>query len=272
MVATLIKHEAIRTKTLLAVIFAAATLATLFGALTTAVGLPVISNFGVLLAFGGAIALVPAVQLALGIDYWRTGYRRIGYFTQTLPVSGQAIYWSKLAWAVIAVIAAAVWALVLGAIAFMGTAVQAGNTPFSVFTRAADVVTSAAGVAPWWVWVAAVPLAVVMLVYTVLQYFFAASIGSEKPLNSLGIGGPIIVWFALYIALEIIMVASVLLPVGITADGGTLNFTSINYLQAMLHDNNIESMPIGYLPALVIVGVLLVWRSVVSWKKKVSLA
>lgn len=129
MVATLIKHELIRTKAMLLVIAAAATLSAVFGSLIAATQWPLFAQLGAVLAFIATAGLVPVIQLALAVDYWKTGYRRIGYFTQTLPVKSSTIFWAKLAWACLVSIVSAVWALVLGALVFMGGAVLLGHHP-----------------------------------------------------------------------------------------------------------------------------------------------
>src|SRR5699024_8641429 len=140
-----------------------------------------------------------------------------------------------------------------------------------IFGGIAYVTGQVVAVTPWWGWVAGPPIALVLLMFTVLQFFFAASIGSEKRVNSLGPGGPIVVWIIVYVVLEIFMFAFLLIPVGITVDDGSLTLVSNNFLSAILTDTNPRAAPIGFVPAVLVASVALVWRTLISWNTKVSL-
>src|SRR5699024_11524789 len=113
------------------------------------------------------------------------------------------IYWAKLAWAVVVILASAVWMAVLAIIASIASAGVLVNHPLDIFGGIAYVAGQIVAVTPWWGWVAGPPVVLVLLMFTVLQFFFAASIGSEKRVNSLGPGGPIVVWILLYVVLQI---------------------------------------------------------------------
>ncbi|GAB3821141.1 hypothetical protein GCM10028820_28780 [Tessaracoccus terricola] len=272
MVGKLIKHEAIRTGGMLGVLFGAATLLAVVGALLAATGWPVIAQFGLVVSFVGAVGVLPATQLALGLDYWQTGYRRIGYFTQTLPVKGATIYWAKLAWGTLVVVASLLVALVLSGITFMGNAETLGYAPMDLFGLVGQWWAAVVAVMPWWGWVVGVPMLLLLAVFNLLQYYFAASVGSEKRFGSLGLGGPVLVWFALYMALQIVLVGFMLIPLGVGVEGGSLTLVSENYLAMVLNNINPATAPIGFLPGFLVAAVFLVWRTVVSWNSKVSLA
>lgn len=272
MVGKLIKHEAIRTRGMLATIFGAAALLAVVGSLMAATQWPVIAQFGLVVSLVGAVGVLPATQLALGIDYWQTSYRRIGYFTQTLPVKGSTIYWAKLAWGAIAVVASLVVALLLGAITFMGSAGSLGYAPLDIFGLVGEFLFEVAAVLPWWGWIAA-PLALLLLIlFTLFQYYFAASIGSEKRFVGMGVGGPVLVWFGLYVVLQVVLMAFMIIPLGLGVEGGSLALASENYLQLIVNDIEPATVPIGFLPGFLLASVILVWRTVVSWNRKVSLA
>ncbi len=273
MVGKLIKHEAIRTSGMLLAIFGAATLLVVLGALASATRWPVVAQIGLIGALTGTVGVLVGTQLALGIDYWRSSYRRIGYFTQTLPVKGATIYWAKLAWAAVAVVVALLWACLLGVVTFMGNATSIGYRPLDVFQLIGDWLAAMADVLPWWVWIAGPLLVFVFVMFTVVEYFFAASIGSERRLVSLGVGGPVLVWFLLYMAMQVmLMFGMVAIPLGLTVSDGGLELVGQNFLQLMLADSQPGSMPIGFVPVFLVVVPLLVWRTTVSWNRKVTLA
>lgn len=273
MVGTLIRHEAIRTRGLLATIFGAAAILTLVGAALSATMWPLISQLGMFMAILGAVGTVPAAQLGLAWDYWQSGYRRIGYFTQTLPVRGSTIYWVRLAWGLVVLVAGLLWSAVLGVLAFFGTAGALGMHPFDIFTLVGDWFIAIAAVLPWWGWLAAPVLLVVFVGFNLVQYYFAASVGSERRFTSLGVGGPVLVWFAVYLAMQLVFLAFMLLiPLGVTVVDGSLALTSQNFLGAIIANEQPGSMPAGIIPAFVVAGVVLVWRTVISWDRRVSLA
>src|SRR5699024_6667132 len=92
MTATLLKHEWLRTRSMLGAIAGIAVVLAALGSLLAATRWPLISTIGAYAVTVTIAGLVPAVQLALAADYWRSSYGRTGYFTQTLPVSGPTIF------------------------------------------------------------------------------------------------------------------------------------------------------------------------------------
>lgn len=273
MVGKLIKHEAIRTRGLGLQIFGAATLLALGGALLAVTGWPVVAQFGLVMGLLATAGLIPAVQLALGIDYWVSSYRRLGYFTQTLPVKGSTIYLAKLLWGLVAIVAAVAWAVVLGLVTFFGNAGAMGLRPFDIFSLVGDFFASVAEVLPAWGWVVFPLLILMFLAFSLVQYFFSASVGSEKRFNSMGIGGPIVVWILIYLAMQLLLMGFMIaVPFGFGLDGDSLGLVSMNFLELMVTDGEAEAVPIGFIPGFLIAFAGLVWRTVVSWDKKVSLA
>ena len=89
MIGTLLKHEVIRTRGFLLTIAAAGLGLAAVGSALAITGWPVLSQFGLVLGAVGAFGLLPAMQLALAVDYWRSGYGRIGYFTQSFTEYGR---------------------------------------------------------------------------------------------------------------------------------------------------------------------------------------
>lgn len=272
MVSTLIKHEALRTSRWLAVVFGLTTLVTLIGALTAWTGLTLISELGQFLSFVGVGAFLTVVQLGLAYDYWRSSYSKTGYFTQSLPVKGSTIYWSKLAWGCVVTLVAILWNMVLALVAYLGSASRMGVTE-----PLRQLGTAWTGIVEFLPAVAIVGIALAVVVYffgTLAQYYFSASIGSESRMNRLGIGGPVLVWFGLYLVMQMLLmlgIVAVPLALGSGSDGG-LAVVTLNFLTVMVENQNAAAMPLGFVPVLVLATAVLIWRTVVSWNKKVSLA
>ncbi|MDN5763525.1 MAG: hypothetical protein L0H41_14580 [Microlunatus sp.] len=272
MVGTLIKHEFLRTRRWLGVVFGIVTLVTLVGALTAWTGWPLISQLGVGLSFIGVGAFLMIVQVGLAWDYWRSSYSKTGYFTQSLPVKGATIYWSKLLWGCAVTMAAIVWNLVLALVAYLGTAGSLGVAdPLRQLRETLGLIFDVAS--PLTVLGIAVGI-VILFLGGLAQYYFAASIGSESRMNRLGIGGPVLVWLGLYMVMQVLLflgIIAVPVALGIGPDGG-LAVVSMNFLEAMVHNQNADAMPLGFVPVLPLVTAALIWRTVVSWNAKVSLA
>lgn len=273
MVTTLIKHEALRTRNWLGVLFGAATLGTVIGTLMEYTPWALIQGLGFTLTLVAVFGFLLIVQLALAFDYWRSSYRQTGYFTHSLPVKGSTIYGAKLLWGSVITVVALLWNVVLGAIALFGAA-RFLDFPLS-FSIIGEQLTFMFGFAPAWVWVVLAVVFVVMYVGGLAQYYFAASIGSESRLNRLGIGGPIIVWFVLYLVMQaVLFVGIIAVPLGLTEtpDGTSVTVTSMNFLNLMVTNQEASGMPLGFIPVMVVATALLIWRTVVSWNAKTSLA
>lgn len=271
---TLLTHEWLRTRSLLLTVAGLAALVAAAGALLAATGWAVLAGIGAVVAVGAAICLVPAVQVALAVDYWRSSYGRVGYYTQTLPLRGATIYRAKLLWAWAASVAAVVATGALLAATWPAVARGTGMPERNPFVLVADTwaaATGAAGTGPVLL-LLAVALALV-LVWPV-QYFFAASFGSETPRNRLGAGGPVVTWVVLYLVVQLVTVVGLFAvpyavgPVG--ADGlGVVPFHAWRELRAGTGSQDV--FPLGVVPPLLLVGVACAWRTVRSWDRKVSL-
>lgn len=273
MVRTLIKHEALRTGRRVLMLFGGATLFAAVGTLMMVSGVLVFFPLGALLAGAATIALTPVVMLVLGLDYYRSSYREFGYFTQTIPVRGSTIYWSKLAWAFVVTLAAVVWSLPSALITWAGVS-KAQGWPFS---RAFDVIQAAFAMLQdalsWWHWPLAVLALLLVLCVWLLQYFFAASIGSERRIRDMGFVGVVLVWFGAYVAMQILNFVGILLvPVSFGAVDGGLGFTRLDSAQMLFSDTQNDAMPIGYLVSMLVAAALMCWRTVISWNRKVHLS
>ncbi|USQ81088.1 hypothetical protein NF556_05435 [Ornithinimicrobium faecis] len=274
MTATLLKHEWLRTRSMLAAIAGVAVVLVVLGSVLAATRWPLISTIGAYAVIVTIAALVPAVQLALAADYWRSSYGRAGYFTQTLPVPGPTIFRAKLLWVWTATLGAIVGVLILGALAWPGTARGMGYPELNPFVAFADFWSGLLETVPIWQLIVGLILALALgvLIWPV-QYYFAVSIGSEEPLNRLGAGGPVLMWLAVYVGAQLVtLVGLLVVPLGIGAvDGGALGIVSYAPLSELTSSNPQDVMPLGIIPALALVAAALLWRTVRSWRSKVSL-
>src|SRR5690606_30081573 len=96
MITTLLSHEWKRTRTAMGLATGTAVAAAVVGSLLAATGWVGVSQTGVILAGAAVFGLVPALQLLLAIDYWRSSHGSGGAFTQTLPIRGRRIFAAKL--------------------------------------------------------------------------------------------------------------------------------------------------------------------------------
>ncbi|SFS10189.1 hypothetical protein SAMN04487783_1372 [Agrococcus baldri] len=275
MTAILMKHEAIRTRGFLLVILGAAVALGAVGSLMAITGWPVLAVFGTVLGFIGAFGLVPAMLLASAVDYWRTSYGRVGYFTQTLPVRGSRIFWTKFAWASLMLLVGLVLTVVLWLLVMVASAQSLfATTPTMLLGQVGDVLAAAYQAAPLLVAVGAPVISIVMYGFNLVMLFAAASIGSERRLQRLGWGGPVLVWFVLYAIVQVVMFVAVLaIPFGLGVDAsGEFGVVPVDMLTAMLQNTSANVMPVGFLPAMALAIPLLLWRTVHSWNRRVSLA
>ncbi|MEO7589513.1 MAG: hypothetical protein ABIS84_15950 [Arachnia sp.] len=272
MVSTLITHEYLRTRGWLAVVFGIATLVTVVGTLMAYTPWSFFQVLGFILSFVAVVAFLFVVQLGLALDYWRSSYSRTGYFTQSLPVKGSTVYGAKFLWGTIVTVVALIWNVVLAVpVIFGGAEAMGDGITWSALMRDLGVMW---GAAPLWTWALLVVLFIGLTVGGIAQYYFAASIGSESRLNRLGIGGPIIVWFVLYLAMQVLLLVGIVaIPFGLGQGAdGNLSVIPANFLTSLMRNDNPDIMPLGFLPVLFLVSAVLIWRTVVSWNKKVSLA
>lgn len=273
MIAALLKHEWLRTRSLLGSIGAVAVLLVAAGTALTATGWPGISLVGMLMVMAPLAALVPATQIALAVHYWQSSYSRTGYFTQSLPLSGVTIYAAKLAWALLvsllAVLATA--GLLMAAWPVLAGQLGGERNPFSLIRQMWEAGTAVTSTP---VLIAGILLFVGLILIWPIQYFFAASVGSETPLNRLGLGGPVVVFLALYLASQVLVfLGMAALPWGLTMVDGQLGIEhwSVFAEIAAGDASRDDIMPVGFVPMLLLIGVVCLLRTVHSWRRRISL-
>lgn len=271
---TLLKHELIQTRGTLAFVAAVVILVSGAGTLLAATGWPVLAEVGFIVGLIAVLGLVPAAQIMLTIAYWRSSYGRTGYLTQTLPVRGSTIYWAKMLWTWMVSLAGAVLSVVILLAASPIVARGVGGQPDAMLTVLREGWTTLNEMAPVWGVVAAVATMLVMILIWPTQYFFAASIGAQAPLNRMGVGGPILVWLGLYLAVQVLTFLSfAAVPLAIGVEGGRLAAVHFNVFAEMAANpsGSADVMPIGFVPALLLATLACIGWTVRSWNRRVSL-
>lgn len=270
---TLLKHEFLRTRGLLGLVGGIAVLVGASGILLALTGWPLLSTLGVLVVLVVTFGLVPAVQIVLTVDFWRSSFGRTGYLTHTLPRRGGTIFWAKLVWAWLASLAAAAVAVGLFLLALPAATRGMGGSVGDAYASLRDAWVGFTEIAPTWAVVAAVLSTLAMILIWPVQYYFAASVGSQAPMNRLGVGGPVLVGLGIYVATQVLVFLSfAAVPLAVGMEGGRLGLVPFDLFAEMAKGNDsADVMPIGFLPALLVVSVVATAWSVRSWNRRVSL-
>lgn len=259
MFATVIKHEArLQAKTLAAILGIGLVV---FAAGTGVILLPVpfVSGFGVAMTFGAVAFLAIATPVHLLERYARSMYGREGYLTHALPVSTRTLYWAKVTWAFAVWLVATLLAVALWGLTLLVQHTHAGGTVAEFVASARDALASvgAGPVALWSTW-----LVVGLFIY-VVQLAWVVTFGMEERFRTLGWGGPVLVWFVAYLALQVVMgLAIFLVPVGITPDFSAWVFQSMlpHMAEAFMTNTDPGFIPMGWFPVLVVTApVYIVW-------------
>lgn len=268
----LLKHEWLRTRSMILGFAGIAVLLVTVSALMAASGWPLISNFGQGVGVLAVVAFVPALQLGLVVDHYRTSFGRTGYFTQSIPRRGSTIYLAKLAWICIVTLVGIAVTLLFAAVAWIGTAIAHGEEINPVAALRTQWL-SVSDITPTWVVLAGIAAVLVMYLSLPITYYFAVAVGSEKRFSRFDAGGPVLVYVALYVVNQLVLVAGILLlPFGIGVDGGSLAVVPANLISALMESAQPEVMPLGMLPGMLLVPAFCLWRTIRSWNHKVSLA
>lgn len=274
MTTTLLTHEWLRTRGALGTTLGVIALVGVLGGLLGAAGWPLLSQLGLALGMLAAVVAVPAVQLTLAADYWRTGYGRTGYFTHSIPVRGSVIFWTKLMWAMVASLAALVLTAGLALLTWWAAARQSGLTSpsYSVLSDAWTTVTTAA---PAWMIAAGVLVTLGSFLIWPVYYYFSVSVGHERRLAALGAGGPVVVFVLVYVVTQLLsLMAMIALPFGISMGaGGSLEFVRFDMIGELAAGAaaSDDVMPVGFLAASVVLVVFCLWRTARSWNHRVAL-
>ncbi|MBK8461818.1 MAG: hypothetical protein IPL36_01735 [Nigerium sp.] len=269
MYAALLKHEArLQARPLLS--FLGIALAVFAGGLAA-----MLLRVPLLAEFGNVAAIIVCLLLAVGVPahllhrYYTSMYGREGYLTHVIPAKHTALYAAKFTWA------AGVWAaslLLTLALAYgiaVAQTITAGGTASDTWAALATALANAnqTALALGIAWIA-----VGLLTY-VAQFGWVVTFGMEDRFRSLGLGGPVVVWFVSYLVMQVVTFAAmVLIPVGVTPDFSELVFASfLGELPKAFANEDPSFIPLGWLPViLVALPVYVIW-TLHSLKKHTSL-
>ncbi len=214
----LVKHEFRATARIIPFVFLVTVFLALVHILTVRLNLGILANLSFVLVFIMSCAQVAVTSILVIWRYYKSLYSNEGYLTHTLPVAPSKHLWSKL-------LVGGIWNLAAALLAFGTIAVVISTDIQMKDIVTYDKVVQVMGIqnyqAIFWVIVAA--MLVLGVVQTLAETYFAITVGSVSKLHKLGIGGPVLIFFAEYIGLQIINTLGMfLIPLGLEM-GGTQN-------------------------------------------------
>lgn len=258
MYAALLKNEARLQARPLASILGIALAVYAGGLILMLLRIPLLSSLGSVAAVGAFGLLAVSVPALLVWRYYASMYGREGYLTHAIPAKHTTLYAAKFSWALgvwlVSLLIAA--AMVLGYV--IGEAISAGGTAGDAWKTLADGLAQI-GTVP--VTVFAIWLVIGIVIY-VAQFGWIVTFGMEERFRSLGQGGPVLVWFLSYVALQVLAVVSlVLIPFGVSLDLKQFVFASfLPELMAAIGGAEPSFVPLGWLPLLLAtLPVYVVW-------------
>lgn len=271
MIANLFKHELLRTWKLVLVTLGGAVLISGLGSLAVLAFPGPLGAVAGVLGFLIACVLPLAVMLGLGVDFYRSTYSRTGYLTAALPVSGASIYWVKFCFAYVVALLSLGVALVMGTIGFAALNTLDGTSTFADGWAAVQVIPEALGALPVWMQVVLVILVLLAPATGLAQYWYAVTVGSESWINKLGLGGVVLMWFAFYVASQIIAVVAIFIPpyldlsdpFAIKVLGNPMALFAENSTNAVVP---LVALLVGYL-----LSVVAIWWGKVSYDRRLEL-
>lgn len=267
---TLIKNESrLQGRALLTILAISATVVA--GAIgLVLLNVPVLSPLAILLGVLAIVALAGGTPLFLLWRYYQSMYGREGYLTHVVPVKPAALYAAKYTWAlVVSLLALAASAVLAGAL-MLASAVANGASVSTLWQMVVGFFGNLSGMQATLVVLAMVG----GLALYIAQFGWIVTFGMEDRFRKLGIGGPVLIWFLNYIAMQILLLAGLLLiPLGITPDLGRI--TTTNFASELLGTTPGQSelgvIPLGFVPVLAVSFVAYVVWTIHSIKKHTSL-
>ncbi|MDO5697420.1 MAG: hypothetical protein Q4G51_05540 [Dermatophilus congolensis] len=269
---TLFVHEYLRTRGFLAGLFALSAAVVAAGTLLMALPINVLAGLGAVIAVITVSVFMPIVTFDLAIDYWRSAYGRGGYLTQSLPVKGSTIFAVRLAYGAVALLVALVVNLLLAAPVALVAAGKAAPEGVGAVEYITTTLQAADPPVSWGVAAVGALILFVSAFGYLVTFYFAVSFGNESRFARLGVAGPIVVWFAVYVLMQVAAIAGIaLIPAGIDYVNGGFTLVSRNWMEVLFEQQQTTGMPFGFIPVSVVVVAALIWRTAHSWNHKVSL-
>jgi hypothetical protein len=228
----LVKHEFRATARIIPFVYLVTIFLALVHIITNRFNLGAISKISLVLMVIMCFAQVAITFVLLIWRYYKNLYSNEGYLTHTLPVHPSLLLWSKLivsfVWTLLSYL---VGAAVVAAV-FLSDIVESSDK-FGALSKAYNEILAVTGMVNLQpaLWTAVAFFVVVSIVLLYAEMYFAITVGSLSKLHSLGIGGPILIYFAEYVVLQIInTIVTLFVPLGIritTGADGTMSTIQI---------------------------------------------
>ena len=205
---------------------------------------PVLSSMLLVGAFVALVAMPAVVSVQAGIEYWTSMYGARGYLTMSLPVKGRSVFAAKTLYAVIAVLASAAVATLLG-IGWLASYAYLLGTTLEQFLEPVRQMISMVGTGVLTFYGLTVVEGIVVMIIEVAAVM---SIGAQGRWNRLGFGAPAVGFIVLYAVNQIVaLIATMLLPL-------SFDVTSGRIVARMMLPQFIEAVQGGQEPHLVGIG------------------
>lgn len=213
----LVKHEFHATARIIPFVYLVTIFLALVHVITAKLNLGAVSKISLVLMVMMCFAQVAIAFVLVIWRYYKNLYSPEGYLTHTLPVHPSQLLWSKL-------LVGFVWtalSYLVGAVVFAGVMmadfVKSGDQLAEIFkTYHAFLVQTGLDKYEAAMWIIVIVMMLLSIVLLLTEAYFAITVGNLSKLHSLGIGGPILVYFAEYISLQIVAAVAVLfIPLGI---------------------------------------------------------
>ena len=213
-----------------------------------------ISVFVGVISFFFAVAIVP---LWLCLRDYKRMYGAYGSFFAALPLTGREVIGSRAIWLIIVELVA-----ILSSITFFG--------PIFVRNVEGDAemreFVSALLDKPAIIYLAGLGILIVAgLLFTAAVWVFVTSVGSEKPFRRFGIGGPIMLYVALQVAINVVS------KVVINTMGSQMQIVNEEFFEQALSQQFFRTALV-LSGLMLIAAVVLYLRSIYSHDKKLSVS
>lgn len=270
MIGTLFAHEFRATRKNLLSGVGIALLVALVSFTLTAMRVPIVGSVALFAGIAVSVAITPLVLGLLVENYWRTMYGREGYFTMALPVRGRTLFMAKVLYGV----STSLIAVVITAVGLLGAAtafaLSIGRSPAELLGEAFALIQ------PWMLWFAA-GMAVLQVAYLVVAGAAVMSVGAQGRFNHLGFGAPVLGGVILYVVMQIVTFAAIMLiPFGVVlvgSDAGSLVGEGMlpGFIAALQHSTPPHVLGLGFTVTSLAAIVVLGWWGIRSVERRTSL-
>ncbi|MDP9800865.1 glucan phosphoethanolaminetransferase (alkaline phosphatase superfamily) [Arcanobacterium wilhelmae] len=211
-------------------------------------GIGVVSGMASGAAVGGAGAAVVATAVILAIGYWRTMRGPRAYFTFSVPARGREIFWAKVVFAYL-VLVASILIVLLAVLSIMWHYGSKAGISFSQALAPLWNTLTAMGTGYF---VAGLVLTLVVLFLDVAAVAALISITAQEKYQKFGVGGFVSALVVLYVASQVVSVVGMLaIPGVMNLESGSLSwgFMLPQFVEALRTGGQPNVLGLGFIPA-----------------------